>query len=72
MLKNLKLTMHTQNMVLYAVGIVGNASAFALLPAYWTNSRDNVGFFDGYDNVSACLVVLFNALIGIAISAVYK
>ena len=48
------------------------ASAFALLPAYLTNARDDAGFFDGYDNPSACMVVLFSALIGLAVSTVCK
>jgi hypothetical protein len=48
------------------------ASAFALLPAYLTNARDDAGFFDGYDNPSACMVVLFSTLIGLATSTVYK
>jgi hypothetical protein len=48
------------------------ASPFALLPAYLTNARDDAGFFDGYDNLSACMVVLFSALIGLAISTAYK
>jgi hypothetical protein len=48
------------------------ALAFALLPAYLTNARDGAGFFDGYDNPSACMVVLFSALIGLAISTVYS
>jgi hypothetical protein len=45
------------------------ASAFPLLPAYrcLTNARDDVGFFDGYDNPSACMVVFFSH----AISTVY-
>jgi hypothetical protein len=72
MLKNFALSMHVQNIVMYAAGAVMNACAFALLPAYLTNARDDVGFFDGYDNPSACMVVLFNALIGLAISSVYK
>ena len=48
------------------------APAFALLPAYLTNARDDAGSFDGYDNPSACMVVLFSALIGLAISTAYK
>jgi hypothetical protein len=48
------------------------ASAFTLLPAYLTNARDDAGFFDGYDNPSACIVVLFSALIGLAISTACK
>jgi hypothetical protein len=48
------------------------ASDFTLFPAYLTNARDDAGFFDGHDNPSTCMVVLFNALIGLAISTVCK
>ena len=48
------------------------STAFVLLPAYLTNARDDAGFFDGYDNPSACMVVLFSALTGLAISTACK
>jgi hypothetical protein len=35
----------------------------------WTNS---VGFFDGYDNIYAIVVVLLNSVIGVVITFLYK
>jgi drug/metabolite transporter (DMT)-like permease len=72
MLKNFKLTMHCQNMFLYGAGCIMNVTAFFFLPGWCTHTPPNTGFFDGYDTLPAILVVVFNALIGIAISFVYK
>eukprot|EP00935_MAST-01C_sp_MAST-1C-sp1_P002316 g2316.t1 len=72
MLKNYKMSMHCQNMFLYSAGCFFNMLAFFFLPGWCTHTPPGTGFFDGYDNLPAVLVVLFNALIGIAISFVYK
>merc|ERR1719253_2500619 len=48
-----------------------NLAAFLFVPS--PNSKQaSLGFFDGYSNPSALAVVLANALIGLAITAVYK
>lgn len=72
MLKNFKMTMHVQNIILYSCGVFLNVSAFMLVPPWLTHTKPGLGFFDGFDSTSAKLVVLFNAFIGIAISAVFK
>ena len=126
MLKNFKMTMHTQNIILYGCGVFLNVSAFMLVPPWLTHTKAGLGFFDvsvstsllqvyykfttsllqvyckfttslqltnapmldqsscsfspsrfcfffqGYDSTPAKLVVVFNAFIGIAISAVFK
>jgi hypothetical protein len=45
---------------------------FFVAPASLTHSKANVGFFEGYDTVSAKMVIICNAMIGLAISAVFK
>lgn len=72
LLKNYKISMHVQNMILYGGGVLFNLSAFLMVPKSITNTPENIGFFEGYDSIWALLVIFFNALIGLAISAVYK
>ena len=57
-----------QNLALYGYGIVFNLIAYQLPNPYSTSHS----FFDGYDRFSAVATIICNALIGIAISAVYK
>jgi drug/metabolite transporter (DMT)-like permease len=71
MLKNFKMSMHVQNIILYSCGVVLNICAFLIVPAYLTNTKAGLGFFEGYDSTPAKLVVLFNAFIGVAISFVF-
>merc|ERR1719265_2887863 len=62
--------MNIQNLVLYGGGAWMNLVAFFFIPN--PNSKAALGFFDGYSNPLALAVVLANALIGLAITAVYK
>jgi len=71
LVKNYKVGLNVQNMVLYAGGVWMNLFAFACLPNP-NSSQAKVGFFDGYDNPLALGVVFANAMIGLAITAVYK
>jgi len=70
LLKDIPMSMHVQNMILYGGGCAMNVLCFNILPN--PVGDGSIGFFEGYDNIWACLVILFNAMIGIAISAVYK
>jgi len=71
LVKNYKICLNVQNAVLYSGGVWMNILAFFLVPN--PNSKQaEIGFFKGYDNPLAIGVVLVNALIGIAITAVYK
>ena len=67
-LKSLPLTLHEQNMALYAVGFALNLGGYVVQrvadPAY-------PGFFQGYWGIGI-VVILLNAVIGIVVTAVYK
>lgn len=69
--KNFKIDLNVQNMVLYGGGFVMNLFAFCFLPNP-NSSQSHIGLFDGYNTLSAKGVILSNAFIGIAISLVYK
>lgn len=69
--KNFKIGLNVQNAVLYLGGAWMNVLAFLLLPNPNSKQAD-IGFFDGYTNPLALGVVASNALIGLAITAVYK
>jgi len=69
--KNFKIDLNVQNMVLYGGGTAMNLFAFCFLPNP-NNVQANIGLFDGYDTWAARGVILSNAFIGIAISLVYK
>jgi len=71
LVKNYKVCLNVQNATLYAGGAGMNLLAFWLLPNP-NNSQAALRFFDGYDNPLAIGVIMANALIGIAITAVYK
>mmetsp|Transcript_59998 Transcript_59998/g.119054 ORF Transcript_59998/g.119054 Transcript_59998/m.119054 type:complete len:380 (+) Transcript_59998:172-1311(+) len=71
LVKNYSVPLHIQNAVLYLGGSLMNIAAFLFLPN--PNSKQaNIGFFEGYDNPLAIGVVAINAVIGIAITMVYK
>jgi hypothetical protein len=69
LLKSLRVSMHLQTMVLYCGGVVLNTVSFWCIPSL---AAQGIGFFEGYDNIWALLVILLNAMIGIAIATVYK
>lgn len=71
LVKNYKIDLNVQNATLYAGGFLMNLLAFACCPNP-NSSQAALGFFDGYDNPLAVGVVFANALIGLAITAVYK
>lgn len=71
LVKNYKIGLNVQNATLYSGGVLMNLAAFFLVPNP-NSSQAHLGFFDGYDNPLAVAVVLANALIGLAINAVYK
>jgi UDP-galactose transporter len=70
-LKNYEISMNLQNLAMYAGGVWMNLVAFLFIPNPNSNQA-SFGFFDGYSNPLALAVVLANALIGLAITAVYK
>lgn len=67
-LKTLPLSLHQQNMVLYAGGFVFNAAGHVLKSRLSTNVP---GFFSGYDGASIAVVAV-NACFGVVVTAVYK
>ncbi|XMA07251.1 hypothetical protein WAI453_000042 [Rhynchosporium graminicola] len=69
LLKDDKVSLHAQNAVLYGCGIVINGVVHLTL-SFLTN--DEPGFFVGYNNSAAYLVIVSNVFIGLAITAVYK
>jgi len=70
-IKNLGVSMHIQNMILYIVGTMLNFALYFILPPSLYGLEERVGFFEGYDG-SAMLVVFMNSIIGIVLVAVYK
>merc|ERR1712232_359233 len=71
LVKNYKIALNVQNAVLYFGGFVMNIIAFAII-ARTENKQAQIGFFEGYSNIYAIGVVFSNAIIGLAITAVYK
>jgi len=71
LVKNFKVGLNVQNATLYSGGALMNLFAFLFLPNP-NNKQGSVGFFHGYDNPLAIGVVFSNAMIGLAITAVYK
>jgi hypothetical protein len=61
--------MHVMNMVLYASGMCLN---FGLHIVVRCVKWDEPGFFTGYGSWGACMVILSNVFIGLAMTAVYK
>jgi hypothetical protein len=62
-------SLHADNMVLYAAGVCVN-----LLVHMMTRfiKADEPGFFTGYGDWGALMVIISNVFIGLAITAVYK
>lgn len=71
LVQKITISLHVQNMTLYAGGVWMNLIAFMILPNP-NSSQASLGFFDGYDNPLAIGVVFANSIIGIVITAVYK
>lgn len=71
LVKNYKIGLNVQNAVLYSGGAWMNLFAFFFLPNP-NSTQAKIGFFDGYNNPLAIGVVFSNAMIGLAITAVYK
>lgn len=71
LVKNYKITLNIQNMVLYSTGASMNLAAFFFVPNP-SSIQANIGFFDGYDTPAAIMVVVANGLVGLAINYVYK
>jgi hypothetical protein len=68
-LKSGNASLHAANMTLYAAGATIN---FMLHITVSVLKADEPGFFTGYGSWGACLVILSNVFIGLAITAVYK
>lgn len=71
LVKNFKVGLNVQNATLYSGGAWMNLFAFFCLPNP-NSSQAGIGFFHGYNNALAIGVVFANAMIGLAITAVYK
>jgi len=68
LLKQHSVGINVQNFTLYCLGVVLNLFAYAL-PMPWTTSHS---FFEGFGTFFAVATVTANALLGLAITAVYK
>ncbi|KAM4062782.1 nucleotide-sugar transporter [Hirsutella rhossiliensis] len=64
-----KTSLHANNMVLYAAGVFVSLICHIVMRIIKT---DEPGFFEGYDNIGAIMVVVSNVFIGLAITSVYK
>eukprot|EP00928_Gymnodinium_smaydae_P068284 TRINITY_DN51375_c0_g1_i1.p1 TRINITY_DN51375_c0_g1~~TRINITY_DN51375_c0_g1_i1.p1 ORF type:complete len:395 (-),score=74.05 TRINITY_DN51375_c0_g1_i1:110-1294(-) len=71
LVKHYDIPLNAQNLVLYAGGFAMNVTAFFVVPNPNADKR-GIGFFEGYDSWGAVGVIVTNALIGLAINAVYK
>jgi len=71
LVKNFKVGLNVQNATLYSGGALMNLFAFFCLPNP-NSSQGSIGFFHGYNSPLAIGVVFSNAMIGLAITAVYK
>jgi hypothetical protein len=60
-------SLHTVNAVLYFFGAIFNASVFFL-----RSDGKNFSFFAGFDIFATWVILAFNVVIGIIVSAVYK
>jgi hypothetical protein len=69
LLKSSGASLHANNMVLYASGVCLNLLVYTVMRMI---KSDEPGFFTGYGNIGAVLVVMSNVLIGLVITAVYK
>jgi len=71
LVKNFKVGLNVQNATLYSGGAIMNLFAFLFLPNP-NSTQGSIGFFHGFNEPLACSVVFANAMIGLAITAVYK
>jgi hypothetical protein len=62
-------SLHVMNMSLYSAGFVINCILHWMVR--FMNSEEP-GFFSGYGNWGACMVIISNVFIGLAMTAVYK
>ncbi|KAJ6439791.1 cmp-sialic acid transporter [Purpureocillium lavendulum] len=62
-------SLHVNNMILYAAGTSINLVCHLLIRSV---NAGEPGFFHGYNNIGAVLVVMSNVFIGLAITVVYK
>jgi hypothetical protein len=62
-------SLHADNMYLYSEGALVNLIVHLAVRLL---NPDEPGFFTGYDDVGAVMVILSNVFIGIAMTAVYK
>jgi Nucleotide-sugar transporter len=69
LLKRENSSLHASNMMLYGSGVAVNLILYVTLAVFKTNEP---GFFAGYDNIGAIMMILSNVFIGLAITAVYK
>ena len=64
--------LNVHNFTLYFFGAILNANTYLLASAGIININSDAGFFQGYNNVYALLVVFLNSVIGIVITLLYK
>jgi hypothetical protein len=62
-------SLHAQNTLLYACGVLINGFIHMTLRFL---TADEPGFLSGYNSIFACLVIVSNVFMGLAITAVYK
>ncbi|PHH81140.1 hypothetical protein CDD82_1283 [Ophiocordyceps australis] len=62
-------SLHADNMVLYACGAAVNLVCHLII---FVTTPNEPGFFQGYGDIRAILVILSNIFIGLAITSVYK
>ena len=69
LLKRENSSLHASNMMMYGSGVAVNLILYVTLAVFKTNEP---GFFAGYGNIGAVMMILSNVFIGLAITAVYK
>lgn len=69
LLKTQSATLHAQNMVLYSFGMVTNTVIHLTIKIF---KPEEPGFFEGYGNIGALLVIVSSVLNGLIITAIYK
>ena len=62
-------SLHASNMILYAAGCVFNLVAYLIV---YQTAPGEPSFFDGYNKLSAVLVIVSNVFVGLAVTAVLK
>ena len=60
------------NATLYLFGACFNAITYQLASARIIYINSDAGFFEGYDNIYAVLIIFFSSIIGILITLLYK